>query len=132
MPRDPHILAHQEWLGYVQPVGLVVSIPALLHVQAGVDRNIIPEHQKFLVAVAPAEKPSKIPPPKKRPDPAALFELPPSDRPLADNPITTLAFSPKGDLCLTGHGDGVKQTPIHLRIPLDIRSRIQPRRGGTT
>src|SRR5438067_1291717 len=58
MPRDPHILAHQEWLGYVQPVGLVVSIPALLHVQAGVDRNIIPEHQKFIAAVAPAEKPA--------------------------------------------------------------------------
>ena len=30
MAKDPAILAHQEWLGYVQPVGLVVSIPAML------------------------------------------------------------------------------------------------------
>ena len=30
MAKDPAILAHQEWLGYVQPAGLVVSIPALL------------------------------------------------------------------------------------------------------
>jgi hypothetical protein len=30
MARDPEAIAHQEWLGYVQPVGLVVSIPALL------------------------------------------------------------------------------------------------------
>ena len=27
MAKDPAILAHQEWLGYVQPSGLVVSIP---------------------------------------------------------------------------------------------------------
>src|SRR6516164_8569382 len=33
MARDPETLAHQEWLGYVQPVGLVVSIPALLAAQ---------------------------------------------------------------------------------------------------
>ena len=34
MAKDPEQLAHQEWLGYVQPVGLVVSIPALLAAQA--------------------------------------------------------------------------------------------------
>ena len=28
MAQDPEYRAHQEWLGYVQPVGLVVSIPA--------------------------------------------------------------------------------------------------------
>ena len=36
MSRDPETLAHLEWLGYVQPVGLVVSIPALLAAQAQV------------------------------------------------------------------------------------------------
>jgi len=48
MPKDQEQLAHLEWLGYVQPVGLVVSIPALLNAQAQVNRNIAPEHQRFL------------------------------------------------------------------------------------
>ena len=48
MARDPETLAHQEWLGYVQPVGLVVSIPALLAAQAHINRNITPDHQRFL------------------------------------------------------------------------------------
>lgn len=48
MAKDPEQLAHQQWLGYVQPVGLVVSIPALLAAQAHVNRNIAPEHQRFL------------------------------------------------------------------------------------
>lgn len=48
MAKDPEQVAHQEWLGYVQPVGLVVSTPALLAAQAHVNRNIIPEHQRFL------------------------------------------------------------------------------------
>jgi len=55
MPRDPESLAHQEWLGYVQPVGLVVSIPALLAAQAHVNRNIAPDHQRFL-ACLPRDK----------------------------------------------------------------------------
>src|SRR5688500_15925574 len=48
MPRDPETYAHLEWLGYVQPVGLVVSIPALLSALAHVNRNIAPEHGRFL------------------------------------------------------------------------------------
>lgn len=48
MAKDPEQLAHQQWLGYVQPVGLVVSIPALLAAQAHVNRNIASEHQRFL------------------------------------------------------------------------------------
>jgi hypothetical protein len=48
MAKDPEQLAHQEWLGYVQPVGLVVSVPALLAAQAYVNRNIVPDHQRFL------------------------------------------------------------------------------------
>jgi hypothetical protein len=46
--RDPETFAHQQWLGYVQPIGLVVSIPALLAAQAHINRNIIPDHQRFL------------------------------------------------------------------------------------
>jgi hypothetical protein len=48
MARDPETLSHVEWLGYVQPVGLVVSIPALLAAQAHINRNITPDHQRFL------------------------------------------------------------------------------------
>jgi hypothetical protein len=48
MSKDPEQLAHLEWLGYVQPVGLVVSIPALQAAQAHVNRNIAPDHQRFL------------------------------------------------------------------------------------
>src|SRR5450759_3025806 len=51
MPRDPETLAHLEWLGYVQPVGLVVSPPALLAAQAHINRNIIPDHRRFLECV---------------------------------------------------------------------------------
>ena len=48
MARDPEVIAHQEWLGFVQPVGLVASIPAMLQAQAHVNRNIAPDHQRFL------------------------------------------------------------------------------------
>ncbi len=44
MEKDPELLAHQQWLGYLQPVGLVVSPPALLQGQAHVNANIAPEH----------------------------------------------------------------------------------------
>ena len=50
MSRDP-ILVHKEWLGYVQPTGLVVSIPALLEASAVLNQNYGPGHQRFLSAV---------------------------------------------------------------------------------
>ena len=31
---DPHVHAHLEWLGFVQPTGLVVSAPALVRAGA--------------------------------------------------------------------------------------------------
>lgn len=51
MPKDPAILAHQEWIGYVQPTGLVVSIPALVDASAFLNRNYGPDHQRFLSAL---------------------------------------------------------------------------------
>ncbi len=51
MARDPELLAHQQWLGYLQPIGLVVSPTALLQAQAHVNTNIIAEHQAFLAHV---------------------------------------------------------------------------------
>ena len=51
MAKEPELRAHQEWLGYLQPVGLVVSPPALLAAQAYVNRNIVPEQERFLALV---------------------------------------------------------------------------------
>jgi hypothetical protein len=51
MARDPELLAHQQWLGFVQPVGLVASPPALLQAQAYVNRDVLAEHQRFLAHV---------------------------------------------------------------------------------
>src|SRR5215831_10282769 len=52
MAKDPAIPAHQEWLGYVQPSGLVVSIPALLEANARINRNFAPDHSRFLAVLA--------------------------------------------------------------------------------
>jgi hypothetical protein len=51
MARNPELLTHIEWLGYLQPVGLVVSQPALADAQAFPSKNIIPEHNRFLEMV---------------------------------------------------------------------------------
>ena len=59
MARDPETYTHQEWLGYVQQSGLVVSIPALLAAQAFVNRNIAPDQQRFL-AFLPRDKNDEI------------------------------------------------------------------------
>lgn len=48
MPADPILRSHQEWLGYVQPVGVVVSTPALLEAGAAVNRNFVPLHREFV------------------------------------------------------------------------------------
>ena len=51
MPTDSQYRAladHLEWIGYVQPVGLVVSAAALLDCQAYVDRNIFATQQAIL------------------------------------------------------------------------------------
>src|SRR5438045_820092 len=75
MGKDPEYLAHQEWLGYVQPVGLVVSIPALLAAQAHVNRNIVPDHRRFLDALPPGGAPDADPIPEIRDFPAFAREV---------------------------------------------------------
>src|SRR5919202_1345890 len=54
MAKDPELRAHQQWLGYLQPVGLVVSPPALLQAQAHVNADVVAEHQRFLGHVTDA------------------------------------------------------------------------------
>lgn len=55
MAFDPESRAHQEWLGLLQPVGLVVSAPALVASQAFVNRNIVAEQQALIGALASAD-----------------------------------------------------------------------------
>ncbi len=42
--------AHAEWLGYVQPVGVVVSSAALLEAGVLLNRDCVPLHRRFLAA----------------------------------------------------------------------------------
>ncbi|HAA27244.1 MAG TPA: SAM-dependent methyltransferase [Cyanobacteria bacterium UBA8553] len=48
MATDPEIFRHKEWLGLLQPVGLVVSPPALVKAQAVIDRTRAVEVQERL------------------------------------------------------------------------------------
>jgi hypothetical protein len=48
---DPELHAHKSWLGLVQPVGLVVSPPALSKAQVVLDRNAVPIQQALQAVV---------------------------------------------------------------------------------
>ena len=52
MATDPEILRHKEWLGFLQPVGLVVSPTALVKGQAIVNRNVVVLQQSLLSAIS--------------------------------------------------------------------------------
>ena len=51
MPNDPqtraNIAAHEEWLGFVQPVGLVVAPPVLVVCGVIIDRNVRPRQERL-------------------------------------------------------------------------------------
>ena len=51
MATDLDILRHKEWLGLLQPVGLVVSPPALIKAQAVIDRSKLVDLQERLQTV---------------------------------------------------------------------------------
>jgi type I restriction-modification system DNA methylase subunit len=53
MATDPEIRAHLQWLGYLQPVGLVVSAPALAAAGAFVNKNIVREQQTLIALAKP-------------------------------------------------------------------------------
>lgn len=73
MAYDPTALAHQEWIGYVQPVGVVVSKPALLEAGAAINRNFVPLHRSFL-SVLPMDRDDN-PIPELRSFPAFATEV---------------------------------------------------------
>lgn len=55
MPDDPSIEVHREWLGYVQPVGLLVAPSALVHRGVLPDRNIAPLQEQLDAMTRPSE-----------------------------------------------------------------------------
>ena len=48
--NEPSIRDHQEWHGYLQPNGLVVSPQVLFDQQVIIDRSLLPELQRNLIA----------------------------------------------------------------------------------
>lgn len=52
MALDPELIRHKEWLGFLQPVGLVVSPPALMAAQAVVNRNVVSLQQRLLDVIS--------------------------------------------------------------------------------
>ena len=70
MAKEPELRSHQEWLGYIQPVGLVVSPPALLAAQAYLNKNIISEHNRFITWTV------EIPPASDQDPVTAVTDLP--------------------------------------------------------
>lgn len=59
MPSDTGIKEHQQWLGYLQPDGLVVSAQVLVDNQVYINRNSAPlqaKLQKFVVAHEAADR----------------------------------------------------------------------------
>ena len=53
MSTDPELEAHKEWIGYLQPAGLVVSPPALQKAQVVVSRNVIAEQSRLAELTVP-------------------------------------------------------------------------------
>lgn len=60
MATDPEYRWHQEWIGFLQPEGLVVSPPALCAAQAHVNRNIAPQQQILLDLVKTEKLPASV------------------------------------------------------------------------
>ena len=53
MATDYELRVHRDWIGLLQPVGLVVSPPALRNAQAFPDKNILKEQQALLALITP-------------------------------------------------------------------------------
>lgn len=50
-PRDESLRKHKEWLGFLQPVGLVVSPPAMADADCHVNTDVTAEFQRFVVGI---------------------------------------------------------------------------------
>ena len=59
MAQDPELIRHKEWLGFLQPVGLVVSPPALVKFQCVPNRNIVELQQALQEIISTNSKESQ-------------------------------------------------------------------------
>ena len=97
---DPELAAHKGWLGLVQPVGLVVSPPALNKAGLILDRNVIEAQQALQAVVTESADDDDLRGPALLDFPRFATEV------LGWNP-TDLAGAP-----------GAPPVPDHLAVPL--------------
>ena len=90
------ILAHQEWMGFVQPVGLVVAPTVMASAQVIPDRNFAGRQREFIEILEP-----------DRTGPTALYRAPDVERILLD----WLGWDPD-DL-----GDATQHDDLEIAIP---------------
>ncbi len=108
---DPAIHAHLEWIGFVQPTGLVVSAPALVRAGAILDRRDVDGQQRLRVCVE-----ERIFDPKEGPVPHL-----PDFRRFAEK-VLSWSFSPKGYA-----GTDEQPIPPELELPLpEYRETLRP------
>lgn len=113
MSQDPELRAHQEWLGYLQPFGLVVSPAALRDGQASINKNIVPV-QSILIHQVSGDL-----------TPGAKGEAP--EPRLKNFPSFAFAFWGWEPSDLAG-GPGGPELPSSLEVPLaDYGEVLEPR-----
>jgi hypothetical protein len=110
MSPEQELRVHRAWIGLLQPVGLVVSPPALQAAQAFPDTNILKEQQSLLALIAPPPKEGE-----KKPAPGPL-------RPLAFEAFATKVLGWKPSRLAGGNGGPA--------IP-DSLERVLPEFGET-
>ncbi|HEX9731565.1 MAG TPA: N-6 DNA methylase, partial [Thermoanaerobaculia bacterium] len=109
--RDPAIVAHLEWLGFVKPTGLVVSAPALVRAGAILDRGDAAGQQLLRACVE-----ERVFDPREGPAPWL-----PDFRAFAGK-VLGWSFSPKG---YAGTADS--PIPPELEVPLpDYGETLRP------
>ena len=72
--RQKLIFAHQEWLGFVQPVGVVVAPSVMVEAQVVPDRNVRGRRQELSELLEDVER-ATVGPPRAKP-PRRLHEVP--------------------------------------------------------
>jgi hypothetical protein len=108
---DPEIVAHQEWIGFVRPTGLVVSAPALVRAGAILDRRDAEGQRLLRACVADRVFQAKV---------GAVPHLPDFRR-FADI-VLDWSFSPKGYA-----GTTESPIPTELEVPLpDYGETLRP------
>lgn len=113
MPPAPEIRAHQQWLGYLQPAGLVVSAPALAAAGVVVNKNIVRQQQVLIDLAQPKASVGRT----GDPPPPAIDDLPAFCRAFLGWEANDLAGAPGGpelpralDVALPEYGEVLSPT----------------------